>query len=236
MEDALSKIRPHTSSNLPHQRTPANLLIALESTFKDQKTEATSTAYFAALLTTLDGTIQKKDVSLEDGSILPAELYLLALVAPFVPAPVIRSNLNTLLSLTAPLFPALNQHAPALRSQLTLYHAVFQSLDRSQLDAQGVRQTFASVLQLCIDPRPKVRRKASDVVKDVISHPPTPLMLHPYAERVGEWVLNTLSEVNAGPFAKGKAGKQAAAPGTEIAIHALAFLKPIIPNLPSEVR
>ncbi|KAF4621075.1 hypothetical protein D9613_000384 [Agrocybe pediades] len=235
MEEALSKIRPHTSSNLPHQKTPANLLIALESTFKEQKTEATSTAYFAALLTTLDGTIQKGDVSLEDGAILPAELYLLALVAPFVPSPVIRSNLNTLLSLTSPLFPALNQHAPALRSQLSLYHAVFQALDRAQLDAQGVRQTFASILQLSIDPRPKVRRKASDVVKDVISHPPTPLLMHPYAERVGEWVLNTLSEVNAGPFAKGKAGKQAAAPGAEIAIHALAFLRPIIPNLPSEM-
>ncbi|KAH9485194.1 Ribosomal RNA-processing protein 12 [Psilocybe cubensis] len=234
MEEALEKIRPHTSSSLPHQKTPANLLIALESTFKDQNTEATSTAYFAALLTTLDGTIQKKDVSLDDGAILPAELYLLALVAPYVPAPVMRSNLNTLLSLTAPLFPSLTQHAPSLRSQLSLYHAIFHSVDRSHLEAQGVRQTFASILQLCIDPRPKVRKKAVDVVKDVLANPPTPLLLHPYAERVAEWALATLSEVNAGPFAKGKSAKQTAAPGAEIAIHVLAFLRPIIPHLPSE--
>lgn len=236
MEEALAKIRPHTSSSLPHQKTPANLLIALESTFKDQHTEATSTAYFAALITTLDGTIQKKDLNLEDGSILPAELYLLALIAPFVSPPVIRSNLNTLLSLTAPLFPALNQHAPSLRSQLSLYHAIFQALDRSQLEVQGVRQAFASILRMCIDPRPKVRKKAADVVKDLIANPPTPLLRHPYAERVAEWVISSLSEVNAGPFAKGKAAKQAAAPGAEIAIHILAFLKPAIPYLPSEVR
>ncbi|KAF8895689.1 armadillo-type protein [Gymnopilus junonius] len=234
MEEALTKIRPHTSSSLPHQKSPANLLTALESTFKEQNTEPTSTAYFAALLTTLDGTIQKKDTSLEDGAILPAELYLLALVGPFVPAPVIRSNLNTILSLTAPLFPALNQHAPALRSQLTLYHTIFHSLDRSQLDVQGVRQTFASILQMIVDPRPKVRRKAADVVKDVLENPPPPLRLHPYASHVGGWVVNILSEVNSGPFAKGKTAKHAAAPGAELAIQVLAFLKPIILHLPSE--
>lgn len=235
MEDALAKIRPHTSSSLPHQKTPANLLIALESTFKDQGTELTPTAYFAALITTLDGTIQKKDIALDDGSILPAEIYLLALVAPFVAAPVIRSNLNTLLALTAPLFPVLNKHAPALRSQLSLYHAIFLALDRTQLEVQGVRQTFASILQLCIDPRPKVRRKAVEVVKDILAQPPLPLINHPYAERVAEWVLSSITEINAGPFAKGKGAKHAPAPGAEIAIHVLAFLRPVVPYLPSQV-
>lgn len=235
MEDALAKIRPHTSSNLPHQKTPANLLVALESTFKDQSTEPSPTAYFAALITTLDGTIRKQDTSLDDGSILPAEIYLLALVAPFVSAPVIRSNLNTLLSLTAPLFPVLSKHAPALRSQLSLYHAILTALDRTQLEVQGVRQSFASILQLCVDPRPKVRRKAVEVVRDVLANPPLPLMCHPYAERVSEWVLSSIGEINAGPFAKGKGAKHAPAPGTEAAIHVLAFLRPIVPFLPSEV-
>ncbi|TFK44425.1 armadillo-type protein [Crucibulum laeve] len=232
MDDALAKIRPHTSSSLPHQKTPATLLVALESTFSEQKTEPSPTAYFAALLTTLDGTIQKKDLSFGDGDVLPAELYLLALVAPFVSPQVVRAQLNTLLSLTAPLFPFLAQHAPALRSQLSLYHSIFQALDKSQLDTQGIRQTFASILNICIDPRPKVRRKAADVVKDVLANPPAPLARHPYAERTADWVKTALSEINAGPLAKGKAGKQAAAPGAEAAIHVLAFLRPILPYLP----
>ncbi|CAA7261659.1 unnamed protein product [Cyclocybe aegerita] len=234
MEEALAKIRPHTSSSLPHQKNPANLLIALESTFKEQHTEATPTAYFAAILTTLDGTIQKKDISLEDRAILPAELYLLALVAPFTPAPVIRSNLNTLLSLTAPLFPALNQYAPALRSQLSLYYSIFQALDRSQLEVQGVRQTFASILQLCADPRPKVRKKAADVVKDLLANPPTPLMRHPYAERVAEWVKSALAEASSSPFARGKGSKNSANPEVEVGIHILAFLRPVITYLPPD--
>ncbi|KAF9453999.1 NUC173-domain-containing protein [Macrolepiota fuliginosa MF-IS2] len=230
MEDALAKIRPHTSSSLPHQKTPATLLIAIESTFKEQSTNPSPTAYFAALLTTLDGTLQRKDTSLDEGAVLPAELYLLALIAPFVSKPVIRTHLTTLLNLTAPLFPILTPHAPPIRSQLSLYHAIFQSLDRSQLDTLGIRQTFASILSLCIDPRPKVRRKAADVVKDALCNPPSPLMRHPYAERTAEWVKAALTESSSAPFGKGKSKQQLGGP--ENAIHVLTFLRPVLSHLP----
>lgn len=235
MEQALAKIRPHVSSSLAHQKTPATLLIALESTFKEQKTEASPTAYFAALLTTLDGTIQKRDLGLDEGDVLPAELYILALIAPFVATPVIRANLNTILSLTGPLFPSLKTHAPALRSQLALYHVIFQALDRSQLEAQGIRQIFASILQICLDPRPKVRKKAVDLVKDVVAAPPAPLARHPYAEQVAEWVESALSGVNAGPLSRPKSGKVSEASGGGTAIHILAFLRPMLSNLPPTV-
>jgi len=230
MERALEKIRPHTASSLPHQKTPANLLVALESTFKEQKTDLSPTAYFAALCTTLDGT------SPDQTEVLHAELYLLALVAPFVPTPVIHAQLDTLLSLTAPLFPSLNPHAPALRSQLSLYHTIFRSLDRSHLDTQGIRQTFASVLQLCVDHRPKVRKKAADVVKDVLATPPAPLSRHPYAERVAGWVKVALSDASAGPFSASKPIKSTQPIGPDTAIYITTFLRPVVSNLPPAVR
>ncbi|KAF8070663.1 armadillo-type protein [Lyophyllum atratum] len=230
MEEALAKIRPHTSSSLSHQKTPAILLIALESTFKEQHTDASSTAYFAALLTTLEGTIQKQKQGTDETAVLHAELYLLALIAPFVPTLVIRTNLNTVLSLTGPLFPSLKEHAPALRSQLSLYHVVFQCLEHSQLETQGIRQAFASILQLCIDPRPKVRKKAADVVKDVLATPPAPLARHPYSERVAEWVKSALSDVGAGPLSKSKSRASDATP--ETALYIVAFLRPVLAKLP----
>lgn len=234
MEQALVKIRPHTASNLSHQKAPATLLLALESTFTEHKTEPSPTAYFAALLTTLEGTIQKKDTSLGDGDILPAELYLLALVAPFVPHPVLRTNLSAVISLTAPLFPSLLKHAPALRSQVSLYHVIFQALDRAQLETAGIRQTFASILQLCLDPRPKVRKKAVDVVKDVLASPPAPLVRHPYAERVAAWIKSALEDVNKSPISR-KGGKGAEAPGADAAIHILTLLRSVLKNLPPSV-
>ena len=236
MEEALAKIRPHVSSNLAHQKTPATLLAALEATFTEQKTERTPTAYFAALLTTLDGTIQKKELGLNEGDVLPAELYLLALITPFVAPPVNRANLNSILSLTTPLFPALIQHAPALRSQLSLYQGVLRALDRSQLEVQGIRQSFASILQLCIDPRPKVRKKAVEVVNDIISSPPPPLVVHPYSQRVADWTKSNLVEANANPIAKAKGPKQSTGNNADTAIHLLAFLRQVLPHFPPTVR
>ncbi|KAJ4483189.1 armadillo-type protein [Lentinula aciculospora] len=230
MEETLAKIRIHTSSSLPHQKKPASLLAAFETTFKEQKTEPSPTAYFAALLTTLDGTVQRKEISLNDGDILPAELYLLALVAPFVPSPVIRTNLSNILAFTAPLFPSLLDHAPALRSQLSLYQFVLVSLDRPQLETPGIRQAFASILQLSVDPRPKVRKKATEVVKNVLCKPPSPSLVHPYAERVAEWSRSALMEVNKNVLSKSKGDSEG-----ENAIHLLAFLKPTISKFPPSV-
>ncbi|KAI5890624.1 rRNA processing protein RRP12 [Schizophyllum commune H4-8] len=232
MEETLAKIRVHTTSAAPAHKTPATLLVAVESTIRDQKLEPTPTAYLGLLLTTLSGTLERKDVSFNEGDTLPAELYLLALVAPFVPQPVVRAKLSTIISLTAPLFPHLTPHAAALRHQLTIYDVVLQALDRSQLDAQGVRQVFASILQLCTDPRPKIRKKAAEVVRNVISHPPTPLLQHPYGERVAEWAKAQLTETSTKPVFHGK-GKQTGPDPADAAIYVLQVLRPVIPFLPS---
>ncbi|KAJ8077206.1 pre-rRNA processing protein [Marasmius tenuissimus] len=228
MEQSLSKIRVHTTSSLAHQKSPAKLLIAIESTLDEQRTERSPTAYFAALFTTLDSTIQKNETSLNDGDVLPAELYLLALISPFVAVPVLRTHINTLLNLTAPLFPSLQQHAPALRSQLTLYQVILTSIDRSQLETHGIRQAFATILQICLDPRPKVRKKAAEVVKNVISKPPLPLARHPYAERVAEWAVSNLS----GESKSGTSSVKNAGVDAESYIHILAMLRPVLANLP----
>ncbi|CDO72515.1 hypothetical protein BN946_scf184980.g56 [Trametes cinnabarina] len=236
VESVLSKIRPHTSSALAHQKAPATLLRAIEATFREQNTEPSATAYFAALLTTLDGALQSSRASgpaMGEGDVIPAVLYLLAAVASFVPHPVIRTNLSTLLSLTSPLFLTLQQHAPPLRSQITLYGAVLLALDKVQLDTQGLRQAFMTIVQLTLDPRPKVRKKAAEVIKDVLSAPPLPLAKHPYAEKVAEWVKAALAEISAGGLPKFK-GKKADTEGSEAAIHLLTFLRPVLPTLPAD--
>ncbi|KAF8515453.1 NUC173-domain-containing protein [Gautieria morchelliformis] len=231
-EASLSKIRPHTSSSLAHQKAPANLLVALDSTLRDQGTERSPTAYFAALLTTLESSQSK--VSFGDGDLLPAILYLFALVAPHLPPAVIRSHLSTLLSLLSPLFPALVPHAPPLRSHLSLFSAIIQALDASQLDTPGIRQTFTFILELTLDPRPKVRKKAAELVRDVLANPPTPLVRHPYAERVGAWASASLTTVGSGVGSFGRQAKKAEGnDAPEVGIHLIAMIKPTVSYLPS---
>jgi ribosomal RNA-processing protein 12 len=97
-----------------------------------------------------------------------------------------------------------------------------------------MRQAFASILQLCLDPRPKVRKKAAEVVKDALATPPPPMVYHPYAERVSEWVKSALEAINKMPVSRAKAGKPEA-PGAESAIHIIAFLRSILKSLPPSV-
>jgi ribosomal RNA-processing protein 12 len=69
-------------------------------------------------------------------------------------------------------------------------------------------------------------------VQDVLAGPPAPLARHPYAEAVADWVKSALSKVNSRPLPRAKAPD---ASGAEIAIHILAFLRPMLSNLPPPV-
>jgi ribosomal RNA-processing protein 12 len=238
LEDALGKIRPHVSSKLAHQQAPAALLRALDGALAAQTTERTPTAYFAALLTTLDGALAAGSVpDLDDGAVVPAALYLLALVAPSVPPPVLRAHAGTLLGLLAPLLPPLDAHAPALRSALGVLAALLCALDRAQLEAPPTRQAFGACLARARDARPKVRRRAAELVRAVLAAPPAPLARHPYAPRVAEWTAAALVQAAADPLARGKgkksAGESDAADG---ALHVLALLRLVLLKLPPSVR
>lgn len=189
LEDVLGKIRVHKNSKLPHQKTPAALLIALEQTFAEQTppTARSPVAYCAALCTTLEQAVKSQgtEVAMGEGDLVPGALYVLAAVLPHVSTPVVRAQVSTLLPLLAPLLPLSSQHAPALRSVLAVLSALWAPLDASTLTSTPLlRNAWASVLQLCVDLRPKVRKKAQEVVKAVLSAPPAPMARHPYADQV----------------------------------------------------
>jgi len=229
MQVALSKIRPHTSSNLAHQKKPAQLLVVLESTIQStpriivnssSSATPTASAYFAALVTTLQGIITRNERSLNDGGVLPATLYLIAIVIPFVPPALLRSQSSTLLPILVPLLPHTYPHAPSLRSLVTIFGIFISSLDSHSLDSHSLdapspRNAFSTIVEHTIDPRPKVRRKAAEAVRDVLSNPPPPLQTHPWRVRVGEWACAVLQTQTTKP---------------DTLIHPLASLKMLNPQ------
>ena len=249
---ALAKIRPHTTSKQAHQRKPAQLLVALESTLDQTDADATSqhnpTAYFAALVTTLEGCLSKGDAALEDGDTLPAVLYLLALTIPFVSSTVLRTNSGRLFQLLSPILPlTAHDYAPPLRSMITIFGGVLGSLDQSSVQSTialsnsgasstsiSIRQTFSTLLELTLDQRPKVRKRAGEVVKAILDAPPFPLAVHPWSILVAEWSCGVVAQSADAVQAGGKKG--AASGGTERLIHLLAFLRtaPSIFTAPNE--
>lgn len=245
---ALAKIRPHTTSKQDHQRKPAQLLVALEATLQENtgSSPQNPTAYFAALITTLEGCIGKDDLNLEDGATLPAVLYLLALVLPFVPDPVIRSHVSQVFQLIPPLLPlATPTHAPSLRSIITILGTAITSLDQGQVlstvstssafplafsysaTATAIRQTFSSLLELVIDPRPKVRKRAAESIKTILETPPSPLAFHPWSNFVADWSCNVVAQAAETGVVLSAGKKGGSNERVEQLIHLLAFLRTV---------
>ena len=205
LDEALGKIRPQVKSNLLNQSAPAKLLVAVETALKEQNQEPTPVAYYASLFTTLNESIKREGASLniEEGAIIPSTLYVLSLVLPHVPHPVVRSNVVSILTTVAPLVPISTPSAPVLRSVLSIFGALVAALDPPHLTGPGstplLRQAFASLLELTIDQRPKLRKRAQEVVAGILNSPPPPLLVHPFTNQAAEFIVGTLEAVAGHP-------------------------------------
>jgi len=150
----------------------------------------TASAYFAALVTILQGTLTRNETSLNNGDVLPATLYLIAIVVPFLPPTLLRSQ-STLHSPPYPRIPS-----PAYKFSRAFppvpCHNFISSPDSHSPNAAALPNASSTIVEHTIDPRPKVRRKAAETVRDILSNPPPPLQAHPWQVRVGEWACAVL--------------------------------------------
>ena len=93
LDERLNQIR--SMPKLQNQQQTALVLSAVEDTLKEQKSERTPTAYFAALLSLLSSNgAQGKDIA-------ATVVYLLDLVTPHVPQPLLRSKFTPILETLA---------------------------------------------------------------------------------------------------------------------------------------
>lgn len=253
LKQALDKIRHQTTSNLVHQKRPATLLIALEATLTEQGTALTPVAYFAALWSTITQLVGSAAAS--SGGATPASaagaaadsdaeetlaaaLYLFAIVLPCTPPPVLRTRTSSILELLGAQIASLQEQAPALKSLLTILQAVYLNMDASSLNQLQAKQAFNSILLLLIDNRPKVRRKAQEVITAILGNPPAPSVKHPYASRIADFVLESLKEALREGRKGGKRKQQdQGGPSEEVsrAIALCAFIKSVGKDWPADV-
>lgn len=231
----LAKVRRLTASGLAHQSKPAQLLVAIESTISSSLPGSTlphsSTAYFSALLQCLEkacsndiaegesGEEVSETEKMGDGDLIPATLYLLAIVVPETPPKVVLSKLSTLLECLIPLFETAMPHPPALRSLLQVVTALILFATPSTLtSAPLLKRAFSYLLEFNLDPRPKVRHVAQEGVRKILVTPVPPRVTpgaHPYLARAREWVTAALDEeLRSGGSSKGKKARFADAEDT----------------------
>lgn len=211
LAEALSKIRHHTSSKLPNQKAPAQLLVAVEETLQaksggSKQEERNPTEYLLALQAMLVKSTGEGDKA-GNSTLLPSTMYLLTLVTPFVAPGVLRTQLSNLIEPLAVVLSTSYSNAPSqtaeghaalLRSAMGILQQLLFAMtpDRPTLSSHlPLRGCWNSTLRLCMDARPKVRRRAQEVVASILETE-ADAKPHPYAAKTAEWAISALEEVN----------------------------------------
>lgn len=193
LQDRLDKIR--SSPKLQNQQQTGVVLNAIEDTLRSQKSEATPTAYFAALLSLLQQYITADRIVNKD--LAAAVVYLLDLITSHVPAPLLRSKFPQILASLAPALTHPEAEAPLLRASIGCLESLLiaqdsqaWSLPQSPTSPRGA---VGGLLGLAMDQRPKVRKRAQEALSNVLKQPPpSPSLDHPASGMCAETALGHL--------------------------------------------
>lgn len=173
------------------------MLKAVEDTLIEQNSSLTPVAYFAALLSLLSQNINSQSILNKDAAY--AVIYLLDLITPEVPAPLLRSRFSQVITNLAPALTHADADAPLIRSAIGCLESVLVVQDAStwaQSQSQiSPRRAVAGLLSIAVDSRPKVRKRAQDALVKVLKNPPpSPSLDHPAADMCAESALRTLQD------------------------------------------
>ncbi len=176
----------------------AVVLQAIESTLEEQNTELSPTAYFAALLALLSPAADNGDSAQKD--VATPAVYLLSVVAPFAPQPLLRAKFTQILALLAPQLLREDADAPLLRPSIGCLETLLLAQDSASWELSaaqiGPRRAVSGLLGLSLDHRPKVRKQALEALKKVLaSPPPGPSLDHPAAGMCAESAMTTLRDL-----------------------------------------
>ncbi|KAI1471825.1 NUC173-domain-containing protein [Daldinia caldariorum] len=225
LEEKLDKIR---SPNLQSQQQTVVILKAVEETLKEQGTQPTPTGYFAALLALLNQSLESGKVNNE---LTPSTVYLLDVVTPYAPQPLLRSKFTQILTLLAPVLLLQNAEAPLLRPSIGCLENLLLAQDAAawKLPTSEIspRRAVAGLLHLAMDYRPKVRKRAQMALRKVLQNPPpSPSLDHPAADLCAESAMRTLTEI-ASKAAALRKQKKSSSEHDPALIHALQLVRTV---------
>ena len=193
--------RPQSSLTTADRKQTAVVLSAVEDTLKEQKHGATPTAYFAALLALLGQSVSASN-GIVNKELATSVVYLLDIVAPHVPAPLLRSKFSPILTSLAPVLTHSDIEAPLIRSSIGCLESLLVAQDNAAWALPqtqiGPRRAIAGLLVLAVDHRPKVRKRAQDAITHVLLNaPPSPSLDHPTADMCAETALRNVNDMAA---------------------------------------
>jgi ribosomal RNA-processing protein 12 len=204
------------------------VLQSIDGTLQETKQDPTPTAYFCALLLALQGSISAVQINKE---IVTSVVYLLDVVTPYTPQPLLRSKFSDILTNLAPAFTLPDADAPLLRPSIGCLESLLLAQDSAawKLPQTEIspRRAIAGLLNFAVDHRPKIRKRAQEALTKVLKNPPpSPSLDHPAADMCAETAIKSLTDLAA---RSNQARKQKNAPSEHepALIHALHLVKTV---------
>ncbi|KAK9390497.1 NUC173 domain-containing protein [Lipomyces mesembrius] len=197
LESKLDRLRLHKTSKLPHQKRLAVILEAVEETLKEQNTELTASAYVIALLSILPEAFTGSE--LKNQELAAAAVYLLDVVLQHASSALLIGKFTSILSYLTPALSHSDASPALVRSALgcleTILIAQVSSSWLASASENGPRKALSRLLELSLDERPKVRKRAQEAVTTLLSHPPPgPATVHPALNMCVDLVLTLVKE------------------------------------------
>ena len=204
LEDRLSKVRAQVNSGLENQKRIAITLTAVEENIKDldiNNTAKNLVNYVVAFISLLDQAIDPTTHNITDTHGATSAVYLLDIVLHYVPKKLLKSKFAELLTKFAPCITDENTEPLLIKSAI----GCLESLLIAQ-DAQAWNNTnnlsvtptrgLQGLLELTLDPRPKIRKKALEALHNILYNPPVaPTSEHIAAGYVCHFTLKALESV-----------------------------------------
>ncbi|KAK1983549.1 NUC173 domain-containing protein [Colletotrichum cereale] len=225
LAEKLDKIR---SPGLQSQKRTAVVLEAVDTTLKEQNAQPTPTGYFAALLGLLTQAVDSGNVASDTTT---SVVYLLDIVTPFAPQPILRAKFTQILTSLAPVLLQQDAEALLLRSSIGCLESLLLAQDAAAWELGvtqvGPRRAVAGLLNLSLEQRPKIRKRAQEALRNVLRNPPpSPSLDHPAADMCAHTALANLEDI-AGKAAQARKQKGAESAHDPALIHALQLIKTI---------
>lgn len=189
MEAKLDRIRKQANSKLANQKLYGQTLVAIEETIREQGEQLSPTAYFGAMMTTLQSSQGSADL-------VGALLYLLDEVFPFLPHSILRSKFADIIAIIENVFESHKDEQPIVRSIVGCLQELLAAQDGPNWSMPVTKKAFQQLLILSANASPKARKRAQDAVRNVLSRPPPPTLIHPAADMTAEFVLRVLHETS----------------------------------------
>ncbi|ODV86204.1 hypothetical protein CANARDRAFT_196973 [[Candida] arabinofermentans NRRL YB-2248] len=196
LDAKLDKIRSQVNSKLENQQQLALILQAIDENLKEQNQNINSVAYFISFLTLLDQCCINDEI--KDLNMATCSVYFLDLIAPYTPKTLLKSKFSEILTKLAPTLTNSESNAPLLRSSIGILETLLLVQDMSAwINSNNYKispkRGLTGLLELSLDPRPKVRKRAQESVNKILSTVPAgPSLEHPASHLCGEFSLNSI--------------------------------------------